>query len=72
MDVRSEQPTGKITNREQTTGSLRQIQKISEDIIIIKNTLKEIQLQIIKLNMIENKIEKGEIIEKSSGWFLWG
>lgn len=65
MDVRSEQPTGKITNREQ-------IQKISEDILIIKNTLKEIQLQIIKLNMIENKIEKGEIIEKSSGWFLWG
>ncbi len=63
---------GKITNREQTTGSLRQIQKISEDIIIIKNTLKEIQSQIIKLNMIENKIEKGEIIEKSSGWFLWG
>ena len=56
---------GKITNREQ-------IQKISEDIIIIKNTLKEIQLQILKLNMIENKIEKGEIIEKSSGWFLWG
>tara|TARA_R110002012_G_C11516130_1_gene598949 strand:+ start:93 stop:311 length:219 start_codon:yes stop_codon:yes gene_type:complete len=72
MDGRSEQPTGKITNREQTTGSLRQIQKISEDIIIIKNTLKEIQSQIIKLNMIENKIEKGEIIEKSSGWFLWG
>jgi len=65
MDVRSEQPTGKITNREQ-------IQKISEDILIIKNTLKEIQLQILKLNMIENKIEKGEIIEKSSGWFLWG
>jgi len=55
----------KITNREQ-------IQKISEDILIIKNTLKEIQLQILKLNMIENKIEKGEIIEKSSGWFLWG
>ena len=71
MDGRSS-PTGKITNREQTTGSLRQIQKISEDIIIIKNTLKEIQSQIIKLNMIENKIEKGEIIEKSSGWFLWG
>ena len=71
MDGRSS-PTGKITNREQNTGRLRKIQKISEDIIIIKNTLKEIQSQIIKLNMIENKIEKGEIIEKSSGWFLWG
>ena len=71
MDGRSS-PTGKITNREQNTGRLRKIQKISEDIIIIKNTLKEIQSQIIKLNMIENKIEKGEIIEKSSGWVLWG
>ena len=45
--------------------------KVSSDIIIIKEAIKDIQSEIRKLNMIEKKIEKGEIISKSNGgWFF--
>ena len=49
------------------------LSSISKDVILLKEKVNGIQYELIKLNMIENKIQRGEIKSKDNGgWFeLW-
>ena len=55
----------------------RSIQEISQDIKGIKDTqdnvlkkIKDIQSDIVKLNMIEEKVKRGEVVAATDdGWF---
>lgn len=59
--------------------NLQLLKEISDDIQVIKKSqsvalerIKDIREDIIKLNMIEEKIEKGENNAiKHNGWFFW-
>lgn len=52
--------------------NLQLLKKISDDIQVIKKSITDIREDIIKLNMIEEKIEKGENNAiKHNGWFFW-
>ena len=59
--------------------NLQLLKEISDDIQVIKKSqsvalerIKDIREDIIKLNMIEEKIEKGEKNAiKQNGWFFW-
>jgi len=57
--------------------NLQILQEISQDIKVIKNSqdnvlkkIKDIQSDIVKLNMVEEKVKKGEdVSSKTDGWF---
>ena len=46
------------------------LSSISKEVILLKEKVNGIQYELIKLNMIENKIQRGEIESKDNGgWF---
>ena len=46
------------------------LSSISKEVILLKEKVNGIQYELIKLNMIENKIQRGEIKSKDNGgWF---
>ncbi len=57
--------------------NLKLLQEISDDIKVIKNSqdvalqkIKDIQSDIVKLNMVEEKVKKGEVVAAADdGWF---
>tara|TARA_R100000700_G_C3107223_1_gene101751 strand:- start:211 stop:417 length:207 start_codon:yes stop_codon:yes gene_type:complete len=48
------------------------IETLSEELTKIKVAIKEAHKDIIKLNMIEERVEKGvEAMADNDGWFWW-
>jgi prefoldin subunit 5 len=61
-----------LKNNQQLKQISADLSSISKDIILLKESIKDIQSEVRKINMIEDKIKKGESIQKSNdGWFLW-
>ena len=48
------------------------LSSVSEEVKRLREALKDAHADIIKLNMIEDRIKKGEqVAQNSSGWFWW-
>tara|TARA_Y100001938_G_C8023720_1_gene396799 strand:- start:666 stop:887 length:222 start_codon:yes stop_codon:yes gene_type:complete len=48
------------------------LSSVSQEVSRLREALKEAHADIIKLNMIEEKMKQGEkIAQNSSGWFWW-
>jgi len=61
-----------IKNNELLKSVSADLSSISQDIKIIKEGISEINYKLTKINNIEDKLKKGEKIQKSSdGWFIW-
>jgi prefoldin subunit 5 len=61
-----------LKNNQQLKQISADLSSISKDILLLKESIKDIQSEVRKINMIEDKIKKGESIQKSNdGWFLW-
>ncbi len=61
-----------LKNNQQLKQISCELSSISKDILSLKESIRDIQSEVRKINMIEDKIKKGESIQKSNdGWFLW-
>ena len=61
-----------LKNNQQLKQISCELSSISKDILSLKESIEDIQSALRKINMIEDKIKKGESIQKSNdGWFLW-
>ena len=61
-----------LKNNQQLKQISCELSSISKDILSLKESIEDIQSEVRKINMIEDKIKKGESIQKSNdGWFLW-
>ena len=64
-------------SKQQTNNQLLQqlaedLTSVSRDVGRLREALKEAHKDIIKLNMIEEKMKKGEeVAQNTSGWFWW-
>ena len=64
-------------SKQQTNNQLLQqlaedLTSVSRDVGRLREPLKEAHKDIIKLNMIEEKMKKGEeVAQNTSGWFWW-
>ena len=48
------------------------LDSISQELDSLKILMKEIKSDLVKLNYNESRLQRGENIEKSTGWFVWG
>ena len=61
-----------LKNNQQLKQISCELTSISKEILSLKESIRDIQSGIRKLNMIEDKIKKGETIQKSNGgWWLF-
>tara|TARA_R110000851_G_scaffold157452_1_gene300317 strand:+ start:519 stop:719 length:201 start_codon:yes stop_codon:yes gene_type:complete len=47
------------------------LHSISKNIDSLKILMKEIKSDLVKLNYNESRLQRGENIEKSTGWYFW-
>jgi hypothetical protein len=47
------------------------LEEILGEIRSLKSAVSEIRLEVAKLNQIENKIKKGEVLANSNGGWFW-
>jgi len=47
------------------------LQSISQNIESLKILMKEIKSDLTKINYTESQLQRGQNIEKSTGWFVW-
>jgi hypothetical protein len=64
--------TGQKTNHHLLQQISSDLSSVSREVSQLRAALKEAHKDIIKLNMIEEKIKKGEeVAQNTSGWFWW-
>ena len=64
--------TGQKTNQHLLQQISSDLSSVSREVSQLRAALKEAHKDIIKLNMIEEKIKKGEeVAQNTSGWFWW-
>tara|TARA_R110002096_G_scaffold54178_2_gene140004 strand:- start:38 stop:259 length:222 start_codon:yes stop_codon:yes gene_type:complete len=49
----------------------KNIDSTRQELSIIKILMKEIKSDLVKLNYNESRLQRGENIEKSTGWYFW-
>jgi len=60
-----------LKNNQQLKQISCELSSISKDILSLKESIMDIQSEVRKINMIEDKIKKGESVAKSNGgWFF--
>jgi prefoldin subunit 5 len=63
-------PNSKAENRELIEEVLKQIHSLRKELSTTKTSITEIRVEIAKLNQIENKLKKGEVLASGNdGWF---
>ena len=64
--------TGQKTNNHILQQISSDLSSVSREVSKLREALKEAHKDIIKLNLIEEKMKKGEEVAKdTSGWFWW-